>query len=128
MARSDGHSSRGAGGCQRPSGGPGTMATVHVTYWRDIPVLVTARDEREEVSVPLGPAFQELVDRVAVQEGLEDADAYLAEWRVGPDQSRPGPAATVACALPEALGAQLEPLRGRYLGAPRPAESSSPRP
>src|SRR5439155_82688 len=57
MARSDGHSSRGAGGCQRPPGGPGTMATVHVTYWRDIPVLVTARDEREEVSVPLGPAF-----------------------------------------------------------------------
>ena len=36
------------------------MTTVHVTYWRDIPVLVTARDEREEVSVPLSPAFQEL--------------------------------------------------------------------
>ena len=100
------------------------MTTVHVTYWRDIPVLVTARDEREEVSVPLGPAFQELVDRVAVQEGLEDADAYLAEWRVGSDESHPGPAATVACAVAEALAAELEPLRARYLGAPRPAESS----
>src|SRR5437870_2232493 len=94
MARSDGHSSRAGGGCQRPSGGPVTMTTVHVTYWRDIPVLVTARDEREEVSVPLSPAFQELVDRVAVQEGLEDADAYLAEWRVGAGggHPRPGPA------------------------------------
>src|SRR5439155_18726162 len=96
MARSDGHSSRGAGGCQRPPGGPGTMATVHVTYWRDIPVLVTARDEREEVSVPLGPAFQELVDRVAVQEGLAGADAYLAEWRGGAGRSRAGRAATGA--------------------------------
>src|SRR5437870_13277564 len=93
MARSDGHSSRAGGGCQRPSGGPVTMTTVHVTYWRDIPVLVTARDEREEVSVPLGPAFQELVDRVAVQEGLADADAYLAEWRVGAGPSPPRPAA-----------------------------------
>jgi hypothetical protein len=100
------------------------MTTVHVTYWRDIPVLVTARDEREEVSVPLAPAFQELVDRVAVQEGLEDADAYLAEWRVGSDESRPGPAAAVARAVAEALAAEFEPLRARYLGAPRPAEPS----
>ena len=46
------------------------MATVRITYWRDIPMLVTARDGGGEVSVPLGPAFQDLVDRVAMQDGL----------------------------------------------------------
>ena len=68
----------------------GAMATVRITYWRDIPMLVTARDGGDEVSVPLSPAFQDLVDRVAMQEGLGDEDAYLAEWHVGPPEDAPG--------------------------------------
>ena len=62
------------------------MATVRITYWRDIPMLVTARDGGGEVSVPLGPAFQDLVDRIAMQDGLGGEDAYLAEWHVGPPE------------------------------------------
>ena len=27
------------------------MATIRITYWRDIPMLVTARDGTDEVSV-----------------------------------------------------------------------------
>jgi Virulence factor len=94
------------------------MTTVRVTYWRDIPVLVTARDERDEVTVPLPPAFQDLVDRVAVQDGVTDADAYLAEWRVGPDEPRSEPARAAAGAVVDALAAEIEPLRARYLGGP----------
>ena len=72
------------------------MATVRITYWRDIPMLVTARDEGGEISVPLGPAFQDLVDRVAMQDGLAGEDAYLAGWHVGPPEDAIGAAAAVA--------------------------------
>jgi hypothetical protein len=98
------------------------MATIRITYWRDIPMLVTARDGGDEVSVPLGPAFQDLVDRVAMQDGAADEDAYLAAWRVGPAEEAPGPAGTVATARAEALEAELETLRERYLRAPRRAD------
>jgi hypothetical protein len=95
------------------------MATVRITYWRDIPMLVTARDGADEVSVPLGPAFQDLVDRVAMQEGLTDEDAYLAGWRVGPAEDAPGAAGAVAAARARALEMGFGALRDRYLPAPR---------
>ena len=91
------------------------MATVRITYWRDIPMLVTARDGGGEVSVPLGPAFQDLVDRVAMQDGLAGEDAYLAEWRVGPPEEASGAAGRVAAARVQELEAGLDALRDRYL-------------
>jgi hypothetical protein len=98
------------------------MATVRITYWRDIPMLVTARDDAGEVSVPLGAAFQDLVDRVAMQEGLTDEDAYLAGWRAGPAEDVPGVAGAVAEARARQLEAGLEALRDRYLSGPRRGE------
>ena len=98
------------------------MATVRITYWRDIPMLVTARDGGDEVSVPLGPAFQDLVDRVAMQDGLAGEDAYLAEWHVGPPEEAPGGAGRVAAARAQELETGLDALRDRYLGGPRRAE------
>jgi hypothetical protein len=95
------------------------MATVRVTYWRDIPLLVTARDAAGEVSVPLDPAFQDLVDRVAMQEGLTESDAYLAEWRFGPEEAHPGAARAAAEGRARALEAELDALRARHLRAPR---------
>jgi hypothetical protein len=95
------------------------MATLRITYWRDIPMLVTARDPVGEVTVPLGPAFQDLVDRVAMQDGLTDSDAYLAEWRVGPEESRPGPARAAAESRARELEGALEALRARHLGGGR---------
>jgi hypothetical protein len=91
------------------------MATIRITYWRDIPMLVTARDGTGEVSMPLSPAFQDLVDRVAMQEGLAGEDAYLAEWHVGPPEEAPGPANGAAAARARALEAGLDALRERYL-------------
>ena len=98
------------------------MATVRITYWRDIPMLVTARDGGGEVSVPLGPAFQDLVDRVAMQDGLEGEDAYLAEWHVGPPEEATGAADAVAAARARDLEAGFEALRARHLRGPRRGE------
>jgi len=91
------------------------MATVRITYWRDIPVLVSARDGADEATVPLSPGFQDLIDRVAMQEGLVDSDDYLAGWRTGPPEARPGGAAAAAGALAAELEAGLDALRARHL-------------
>ena len=100
------------------------MATVRITYWRDIPMLVTARDEGGEISVPLGPAFQDLVDRVAMQDGLAGEDAYLAEWHVGPPEDAVGAAAAVAQTRARELEASFVAIRDRYLRGPRGAQSA----
>jgi Virulence factor len=98
------------------------MTTVRITYWRDIPMLVTARDEGGEISVPLGPAFQDLVDRIAMQDGLAGEDAYLAEWHVGPPEAATGAAAAVAHARARELEATFEAIRDRSLRGPRRGE------
>jgi cvfA/B/C family virulence factor len=98
------------------------MTTVRITYWRDIPMLVTARDEGGETSVPLGPAFQELVDRVAMQDGLADEDAYLAAWHVEPSEPAAGAAAAVAHARARELEASYEAIRERSLRGSRGGE------
>jgi hypothetical protein len=92
------------------------MATVELTCWRDIPVLVTARDAAETATVPLSGRFQDLIDRLATAEGLTDADAYLAEWRVVPAGARPGPAAAVAARVAAELEARFDELRTRLRG------------
>ncbi len=56
------------------------MAEVQVTYWRDIPSLVAAREGDDVVKVPLAQRFQEAIDEAAMRLGDIDADAYLAGW------------------------------------------------
>ncbi len=88
------------------------MARVWITYWREIPVLVTAREGAEEATVPLSPRFQELVDAVAMREGLAGAEAYLAAWRQGPAEEHPGPAVGAA-----ALEERFDEVRARALSS-----------
>lgn len=57
------------------------MAEVQVTYWRDIPSMVVAREGEDVVKVPLAQRFQEAIDEAAMRLGDVDADAYLAGWR-----------------------------------------------
>jgi cvfA/B/C family virulence factor len=92
------------------------MARVRVTSWGDIPVLVTARDGADEVTVPLPARFQELVDAAAVHAGLSEADAYLAEWQTGPEAEHPGPAAAAAEAVARSLDARFAEFRARVFG------------
>ena len=90
------------------------MARVRITYWRDIPVIVTARDGTEELTVPLSPRFQDLVDAVAMQAGLADSEAYLAQWRTGPEEERPGSARAVADEVAGRLEERFGDTRARY--------------
>jgi hypothetical protein len=90
------------------------MARVRITCWRDIPVLVTARDDAEEVAVALGPRFQELVDAVAMHTGLSDAEEYLGAWQTRPEEERPGPAGDVARAVAAELEEAFVEIRARH--------------
>lgn len=56
------------------------MAEVQVTYWRDIPSMVAAREGDDVVKIPLAQRFQEAIDEAAMRLGDVDADAYLAGW------------------------------------------------
>jgi len=95
----------------------GRMARIRITYWREIPVLVTARDGPEETTVPLSQRFQDLVDAVAMQAGLAGSEEYLAEWRAGPEEERPGPASVVASHVAAALEERFAAIRAEALGS-----------
>jgi hypothetical protein len=54
-----------------------------VTYWRDLPSLVVARDGENVTKAPLGPRFQEAIDEAAMRLGETSSDEYLAGWTRG---------------------------------------------
>jgi len=80
------------------------MATYQIIAWKDVPAMVEARDETETVTRALSDRFQQLIDSVAMQLGLQDQDAYLGLWARGAAQERPGRAAEVA----DTIVAELE--------------------
>src|SRR6478609_8077943 len=64
------------------------MAEYRITYWRDIPSMVTARDESGATAkVQLPDRFQEVIDQRAMDLGLAGTNEYLEQWRLG--ESRP---------------------------------------
>ena len=80
------------------------MATYQIIAWKDVPSMVEARDEAGTVTRPLSDRFQQLIDSVERQLGLQDQDAYLDLWARGDVQERPGSATEVA----EAVAAEIE--------------------
>jgi len=80
------------------------VATYQIIAWKDVPSMVEARDEAGTVTRPLSDRFQQLIDSVAMQLGLQDQDAYLDLWARGDVQERPGRATEVA----EAVAAEIE--------------------
>lgn len=52
-----------------------------MTYWRDLPSLVVAREGDHLTKSPLPARFQEAIDEAAMRLGDTDSDAYLAGWR-----------------------------------------------
>jgi hypothetical protein len=83
------------------------MANYQVLYWREIPSLVKATDATGEVSVRLPQRFHDAIDEAAMQVGATDTEAYLAGWRWGPVQQRPGTAREVAEAIAADLAASI---------------------
>ena len=58
------------------------MATYQLMCWQEIPTAVEAREEGGVHKVQLSLRFQELVDLMAMKQGLSGSDAYM-------DHSRP---------------------------------------
>lgn len=52
-----------------------------MTYWRELPSLVVAREGDDVTKAPLPQRFQEAIDEAAMRVGAVDSDAYLAGWR-----------------------------------------------
>ncbi|MCE7985115.1 MAG: hypothetical protein DYG89_28415 [Caldilinea sp. CFX5] len=92
------------------------MAEYQITYWRDFPSLVTAREGRRNTAkVELPQRFQDAIDRAAMVMGLTGTDAYLEQWRRDGWQERPGTPAEVAQAVAAEVEAAYPPTRLREL-------------
>ena len=67
-----------------------------VTFWRDLPSLVVARQGEHVTKSPLAPRFQEAIDEAAMRLGDTGSDDYLAGWRRGDWTADEGTTADVA--------------------------------
>jgi hypothetical protein len=75
-----------------------------VTYWRELPSLVVAREGDVVTKSPLAPRFQEAIDEAAMRLGDTGADDYLAGWERTPWTAADGTPAEVV----ERVTAELE--------------------
>lgn len=69
------------------------MAEYQITYWRELPSLVVAREGGEATDVtksPLASRFQEAIDEAAMRVGDVGSDVYLEGWRRSEWQTHTG--------------------------------------
>ena len=59
------------------------MAQLIITYWRDIPTMVVAKEGRTSAKRELPLRFTEAVDMAAMRTGSGGSDDYLAEFKRG---------------------------------------------
>jgi hypothetical protein len=82
-----------------------------VTFWRDLPSLVVARDGDEVTKSPLAPRFQEAIDEAAMRLGDTSSDDYLSGWTRGEWTTAAGSAADVCDQVVAELEGQWPPER-----------------
>jgi hypothetical protein len=80
------------------------LADLIITYWRDIPAQVTAKQGRQTAKRELSLRFTEAIDMAAMRSGAAGTDDYLAEWRRG----APEPCGDELEAAAEAAAAKIE--------------------
>ena len=80
------------------------MSTYKILYWQEIPSQIKVEDDADDVTVQMPDSFQERIDLMAARRGLQDADAYLAQWKWSEEEEREGSAEEVA----EAVRAEME--------------------
>jgi hypothetical protein len=66
------------------------VAEFRVTYWRDLPSLVTARAGDHTAKAALDARFMVAIDEAAMRLGATDSDAYLEGWRQSDWEERSG--------------------------------------
>lgn len=90
------------------------MAKYQITYWREIPSMVTAQEgRRNRARVELSSRFQVAIDEVAMRAGLAGTEAYLDQWRKGKWQERAGSPQEVADGVAAEVEAGYPPSRIR---------------
>jgi hypothetical protein len=87
------------------------VAEFRVTYWRDLPSLVTARDGERTAKAPLDARFMIAIDEAAMRLGATDSDAYLEGWRQSDWEERTGSPEAVAQAVAGELESEFEDAR-----------------
>ena len=91
------------------------MAEFRVTYWRDLPSLVTARDGGQTAKAALDPRFMVAIDEAAMRLGAIDSDAYLEGWRQSEWEERGGSPDEVVQAVAQELDAEYDVTRVQEL-------------
>lgn len=92
------------------------MAEYQVTYWRDFPSMVTAREGRRNTAkVELAQRFQLVIDEAAMRLNMTGTDAYLEQWRRDAWQERPGTPEEVAQAVAVEVDAAYPAARLREM-------------
>ena len=91
------------------------MAEYRVTYWRDLPSLVTARAGEHTAKASLDARFMVAIDEAAMRLGATDSDAYLEGWRQTDWEERAGTPEDVAAAVAAELDAEFHAGRVQEL-------------
>ncbi len=79
------------------------MSEIQVTFWREIPSMVAARQGEEVAKVQLPQRFQEAIDEAAMRLGESSADDYMAGWTRSPWEEFGGDPVEAAQQRSEAL-------------------------
>ena len=79
------------------------MATYRIISWKHIPGVIEADDGTDEVKLSMGERFEQLVDAVAMEQGVLNSDEFLSFWEYGEEMERPGTAQEVAEAVKKEL-------------------------
>ncbi len=93
------------------------MPEIVITYWRDIPAQVTAREGRKAAKRELPERFAAAIDSAAMRSGAAGTDAYLAEWRRGAPETCGDDLEAAATRAAAALEASYGPDRLASLAA-----------
>ena len=91
------------------------MTEFRVTYWRDLPSLVTARDAEHTAKAALDSRFMIAIDEAAMRLGATDSEAYLEGWRQSEWEKRGGSPEEVVGAVAQELETEYDQTRVQTL-------------
>ena len=92
------------------------MAEYQITYWRDIPAMVTAREgRRNKAKIELPQRFQVAIDEAAMRAGLIGDDAYMEQWQRNGWQGKEGTPQEVADSVGAAIEEEYDSAKIRLL-------------
>jgi 5-methyltetrahydrofolate--homocysteine methyltransferase len=91
------------------------MAEYQITYWKDIPTMVTAREGRTRTKTELSPRFMVAVDEAAMRLNLIGSDAYMEAWRRSEWIPRDGTPESLAAAVAAELEEDYSPAQVRTM-------------